>query len=91
LSAIPIAAIAGAIAGALVLTAAIVGAILFRRRRRDRRPTSESDDSPRDLEFVNSTLHETLVTYSDTMTVDGAPLGPRFSFPDSGSDLQSLI
>jgi hypothetical protein len=70
--ALPGAVIAGAVVSALLLAAAAVGAIfLFRRRRRRRDPISGSADLPGDADFVNSTLCETLVIFSDTATVEG--------------------
>jgi hypothetical protein len=83
--------IAGAIAGALLLAAAAVVAVLCRRRRGDDRLTSDSAEVPHDIEFVESTLHETLVTYSDTMTVEGGPPNGVFTFPDDHSRFHSLI
>jgi hypothetical protein len=86
--AIPAALIACAIVGALLLTAAVIGAVfLFRRRPRHQRPHSDSADAPRDLEFVDSTLHETLVTYSDAITVEGVQSDAIFTFPTDHSGI----
>jgi hypothetical protein len=44
--------------------------LLLRRRSPFRRPISDSAEVPRDLDLVDSTLHETLVTDWDATTVD---------------------
>jgi hypothetical protein len=90
--ALPAGLIAGAIVGALLLVAAGVGAVFLVRRRSHRRASiSDSGDGPRDLEFVESTLHETLVTYSDTDTVEGVAPEAIFTFRDDTTGFQSLI
>jgi hypothetical protein len=53
--------------------------------------SSNSGEAPHELEFVDSTLHETLVTFSDAVTIDD-PLGAStFTFPSDHSVVQSLI
>jgi hypothetical protein len=92
---IPAGLIAGPTVGALLLAAAAAGAVfLFRYRSRRRGTISDSADVRRELEFVDSTLHETLVTYSDSITVEGvSPIAPEgiFIFPTDASGVQSLI
>jgi hypothetical protein len=82
--------IAGAVARALLLAAGIGALLLWRRRRKS---ISDSDATPRDLEFVQSTLHATLVTFSDYVTIEGGPPRPNdiFSLSSAHSEHLSLI
>jgi hypothetical protein len=75
--AVPAGLFAGAIVGALLLVAAVAGAVfIFRRRSAPSVARSDSDDVARDLVSDESTLFQTLVTCLDTVTVDGVPADP---------------
>jgi hypothetical protein len=85
-----IGAIVGVVVGILFLCVTFfVVLFLFRNRRRKEILNFESDEIPRDLEFSDSTLHETLVTYSDTVTVEGMIPNMISSFPFDHPNIHS--
>jgi hypothetical protein len=81
------------IGGGIFALAAIfaVGFLLCRFRRSLAARVPSSDDAIPDLEFVESTLHETLVTFSDLVTVEDSHTAPLLHFASaqfpSGSPL----
>jgi hypothetical protein len=86
--AVPARLFAGAIVGALLLAGAV---FLFRRRSAPSVERSDSDDVARDLESDESTLFETLVKFSDTVTVDGVLADPIVTLTSDDSRTLTLI
>jgi hypothetical protein len=91
-SAFPDGLVVDAIHGPLMLAAVGISAVLyFRYRLRPRISISDSGCVSRDLEFVESTLHETVVPFSDSVTVEAVHSNGIFTFLNEDSRIQSFI
>jgi hypothetical protein len=79
-----------AIAGGIFALALAIGFLLCRFRKLHHAPSSSSDEAP-DIDFVESTLHETLVTFSDSVTIEGGLTAPLVGFESAPSSFLSHI
>jgi hypothetical protein len=85
-------AIVGIVVGILVLLGAVFVVIfLFHCWRHKKIPISPSGEIPYDLEFTDSTLHETLFISSDTVTIDVIIPNTITTFPSEYPTIQSLM
>jgi hypothetical protein len=88
----PIGLIAGTVVGFLFLLA-VCGVIVsvIRHKLRDEGQISDSPDVDGDLDLPNSTLHETFITFADSITIEGVRPVTCFTLAPDGSEHQSLI
>jgi hypothetical protein len=83
-------AILGIAGGILAIAALAVGFLLFRYRESHASSLSYSGGSPGEIEFVENYLPETLVTFSDSVTIEGAPDGFALGIPPGPEAFFSL-
>jgi hypothetical protein len=83
--------ILGIVCGILAIAAALsIGFVLLRFRCPKDTSLPSSDDARPDLVFVESTLHETIVTFSDSVTVEGSRATPLLSRTSAPPSFRSL-
>jgi hypothetical protein len=70
--------IVGVVSGIVFLGLGVIVGVWFVLKRLGQNgrsgAKSASGGSVRDIEFVDGTLNETLVTFNDSFTIDGAPI-----------------